>query len=363
MAYFAGMVILTYLCALTAKMSPIRKRGVIGQYIPNPFGFVIPAVLFALFSGYRNNVGDTFFYMYSFDLLDIDKPVEFAFKGSALFDFFQYRLKLHTDDAQHLILITAAVFCIPAVYTLYHYADPYELGIYLFVTTSYYTVSMNGIRQYMATAFILLGTKYIFSPRNTDFFKYLALVIAAWLLHSSALIMIPIYFIVRRRAWAPITMLLLAGTVFATLVFDRILPSFLSAIEDTEFGIYDEVGWFTSGTERGASFMRVLVLLVPLALAYMSRERIADALGRPGDIIINLSIINLLFYILALYNWIFARLAIYTGIYAIILITWLVAHGYEKEDGQKVYWGSILMYAVNFYNLKYTVDGYRSDYF
>jgi len=181
MAYFAGMVVVTYLCALIAKVFPIKKRGVIGQYIPNPFGFIIPAVLFVLFSGYRNNIGDTFHYMYSYNFVEVDKidPVKLRFAGSSLFDFFQYRLQLRTDNAQYLVLTSSAVFCIPAVYTLYKFAYPYELGIYLFVATTYYATSMNGVRQYMAAAFILLGTKYIFSPKKSDFFKYLIFVILA----------------------------------------------------------------------------------------------------------------------------------------------------------------------------------------
>jgi len=175
--------------------------------------------------------------------------------------------------------------------------------------------------------------------------------------------MIPVYFIVRRRAWTPLTVALLVGTVFLTLIFDSILPSFFKAIDETDFGHYTENGWFTSGSETGASFARVAVLLIPLAMAYISRRRLSEILGPPVDIVVNLSIMNLLFHILALYNWIFARFAIYTTIYVIILITWLVAHGSKKEDGQKLYWGSIAMYSVYLYLLRYTITEYRSDYY
>ncbi len=365
MIIFTAIVIISYLAALFSKLYPINRQGSIGQPLPNPMGFIVPAVLFSAFSGLRRNLGDTDMYIYSYERMNPDtmEAVHFEFSGGTAYNVLQYYCRLKTDDPTLLIFITAVISCVPVIYIIYKYSCPYEVGIYLYVTTSYFSFSMNGIRQYMAASILLLASKYLFSEKKTDFLKYFAFVLIAWLLHESALIMIPIYFVVRRRAWSLFTIAMLIGTILATLLFDTFLPQFLGALEDTSYSQYAENGWFTSGNETGSNIIRVAVLVVPIALAYMQRKRLWDILGRKMDIMVNLSIINLMFYILSLYNWIFARLAIYTSIYAVILITWLIVYGFQREDGKKIYWGSVALYAVYFYFVRYSVDAYRSSHF
>ena len=363
MSWFALVVTGCYFVALFAVMAPLRRPNALRtDPMPNPLGFLLPAAAFGVFSGLRINIGDTAGVVIAYRMMSANTTPHFRIAANQIYMFMEQSLRTQFEDPYVFLMITALFAVVPTVYILYKYSAPYELAIALYVLTGYYTFSMNGIRQYMAAGILILGAKYLFSEKKSGFLKYLALVLIAWTIHSSALIMIPVYFIVRRRAWTPFTTVLLIGTVFLTLAFDAVLPSFLNVLEDSDYSIYAESGWFTSGAEQGSSVIRVFVLIVPLALAYLWRFRMSEAMGRRWDILVNLSVLNLAFYILSLYNWIFARMAIYTSIYVIIMMTHLISKG-GREQFRTLYFSMIGLYVFYFYYIRYSITEYQSELF
>ena len=365
MIWFTAIVAGSFVIAFVSRAMPRRRLNMFGEPVPNILGFVIPAAAFGVFSGLRNNMGDTFFYVYSYHLLDRDtmEPVHFSFTGGIMYPLLQYWCRLRSDEPHELIMITALLACIPIVYFIYKFSCSYELGIALYVLTGYFTFSMNGIRQYAAAGILILGARYMLSDKKTDFFKFLLFVFAAWLFHSSALVMIPIYFVVRRKAWSPMTFLFLLGTVFVTLIFNQILPTFLDILENTDYSRYADNGWFTEGTEEGSNIIRVFVLLVPLVFAFLEREYYRMQYGRKWDILVNLAVINLAFYILSLYNWIFARFAIYTSVYVVVMMTYVIVRGINPEKVRWLYPTSLALYVGYFYYVRYSIMTYASDLF
>ncbi len=85
--------------------------------------------------------------------------------------------------------------------------------------------------------------------------------------------------------------------------------------------------------------------------------------GRKWDILVNIGIINLAFYILSLYNWIFARFAIYTSIYVIVMMTYVITRGAVPQKSKWLYPSSLLLYIFYFYNVRYSIMPYSSDLF
>lgn len=59
-----------------------------------------------------------------------------------------------------------------------------------------YFSAFNGMRQWIASIILFWAIKYIW---NDNFIKYFICVILASTIHISALIMIPVYFIVKER--------------------------------------------------------------------------------------------------------------------------------------------------------------------
>jgi len=362
MTYLIIILIICYITAAFSVRYPLRVIGGLGQPLPNPVGFAVPAVLFTIFSGLRNNLGDTFYTKHAYDLLTDDMPAPKIGERDILYNYLLYILRQITEKPQLLVFVGAVVSCVPVIYIIYRYSFAYELGIYLFVATSYYTFSFNGMRQYMAAGILVLGTKYLFSQEKKAWLKYALIVLIAASFHSSAIIMLPVYFVVRRKSWSLTTFAVIFSSVVATLTFDAFLPQFLNVVARSDFSIYNESGWFINGEETGSSFIRVLVVAAPLLIAYLSKERLKK-LGKTGDILVNLAVLNFSFYLISLYNWIFARLAIYTGIYYIILLSWLIMNSFRNKDKYKVYLACVILYALYFWAVRYSVVGYSSNYF
>lgn len=357
-----GITIFSWILANLSQRYPIKKRGALGQPLPSPFGAIIPALVFTVFAGLRSTAGDTYYYIHSY-LSISDNPSYPALSldyGGLGYDFLQVLIRRITPEYWPLIMLTSALSIIPVIIILYRFAYPFDLAIFLYVTTGYFSLSMNGIRQYVATGILLLGTKYLFSIKKGDWVKFLLFILAAYFFHKSAIIMIPLYLLVRRPAWKPITFAMLFGSVVALVFFDMLMPSFLGALEESSYSNYAENGWFTSGKEGGSNALRVIVAAVPVVLAYIYRKRM-KFLGPAGDILINLNFVHMAFYVISLYNWIFARLAIYTSVYFIILLVWVFQLAFDPKDKPTVYFVMIILFSIYFSYLYYTVEGYSSE--
>ncbi|MDR1928042.1 MAG: EpsG family protein [Oscillospiraceae bacterium] len=349
---FGYLSLITAVCCLSgflANQFPLRRRTLLGNEIPNPLGFLAPTMILLLLSGLRRNVGDTFFYRHSYLLfLDMGAPApKLSFTGNILFGELQYLCsKLPEIEfagqpqyGQLLIFLSALLFLAPAIFVLYKYSDSYGVSLFLFIATGVFMNSMNGIRQYAAAGLLLLGTKYFFAPKMwKGFLCFLPFCLLAWGIHSSALMMLPFFFLCRVRAFSVWSYLMVLGAGGAVLFSDLVMPNLLDTISATEYGHYDASGWFSSGEETGSTFLRAVASLAPVVLAYFFRERFR-ALGKPGDILVNLSFLLTAINILGVYNWIFVRLGIYFYVFHILLIT--KVYRCVKED-----YGAVNLYTL-----------------
>ena len=356
-------VAIMILVSLACRNVPLRRRGGIGQPLPNPIAVILPIVFFTLMAALRKNVGDTFYYVHSFELYPGgDNPVTLELFFTEMFLFFQNLIRNLTDDPQWLVAFSA-IMSIPVPFIiLYKYSYPFEMSIFLFVAYGYLGGMMNGMRQYMAAGIVLLGTKFLFSEKKSAFIKYAVIIILAWSMHNSAIVMLPLFVVARRKAWQLSSYVILIGSVCATLAFDAILPSFLGTVEDTSYSVYAENGWFTSGEEGGTNIGRVIVAAYPLIVAFFNQDRLR-LLGKTGDILTNLAFFNVAINIIATYNWLFVRVSIYLMAYYMIFAGWVVWCGVPKKD-RTAYCGIFLILMFLFSRTQgYQIGGYESDYF
>lgn len=352
------------MCAIAAacRRAPLRRPGGLGQPLPNPIAVILPIVFFTTFVALRRTIGDTFFYMYSFKLMPDENLVSMELFFESMYSFFQNAIRNLTDDPQWLIAFSA-VFSIPVpLIILYKYCPRFEMAIFMFVAFSYLGGAMNGMRQYMGASIVLLATRYLFSAKKTDFIKYAVIIMLAYCMHNSAIIMLPLYFVVRRRAWQISSYLMVLGSAVGVVIFDTILPSFLSALEQTDYSNYAQNGWFTSGQEGGSSLIRVMFIAYPLVIAYLNKERL-KMLGRIGDILVNIVFVDVAIYMIAMYNWIFARLAIYLAIYFMIFVVWVVNYAVPPKDRSIFAFATVAVYFLYSRMDSFMIAAYESDYF
>lgn len=316
--------------------------------------FMILAVILTLVlvAGLRNNIGDTFFYMHLYDISDFSWEFVLSQKDIG-FGILQMILKRFSDDPQLLVFTTALITNFLIVIILYKYSRIFELSIYVYITSGMYIVSMNGIRQYLAAAILFTATKYLFEG---NWKKYSLIVLFASTFHQSALILIPIYFIVRRKAWTGTTYIMILVAIIFTLGFNQFSQVLFSAIEDSQYSEYQNFD------EGGANIIRVIVYAMPVILAYLGREKMRIIFPN-SDYIVNMSLLAVVFMIIATQNWIFARFTIYFGLYELILISW-VTKLFSDNNQKFIYYMILVCYFIYFFYENVISLGliYKSDF-
>ncbi|WNR43791.1 EpsG family protein [Paenibacillus roseipurpureus] len=331
---------------------PIRSGSGLVWMKPNAWLTAIVMATFALVAGLRNNIGDTFFYMYSYKLSSFTWAEVMAEKDIG-FGILQKILKSFTQNPQLLIFLTAAVTNILIIYVLYKYSKLFELSIYIYITSGLYIVSMNGVRQFLASAIVFAATTFLFQG---NWKKYFLVVGFASLFHGSAFILIPIYFIVRRKAWTSSTFMLVIGAVVLIIGYGAISNAIFTAIADTHYSEYQNF------QEGGANMIRVAISAVPLVLAYIGRHKLREIFPY-GDYVVNMSLLNFIVMAVATQNWIFARFTIYFGLYNVLLMSWVISLFMRKQQ-KLVYYAVLGFYLVYFYyeNVVTLDIIYKSDF-
>jgi transmembrane protein EpsG len=347
-------LVLVFLFSYFARYfsSTLVFNGSLMSIKPNKLFAFGTMLSFIFVSGLRNNIGDTPFYKHTYVINDFNWEFVKA-QDEVGFAVLQMILKRYSDDPQILIFTTALITNVLIIIGLYKYSRLFELSIYVYITGGLFLVTMNGIRQCLATAIIFIGTKYLI---NGNWFKYILIVIFASLFHQSALILIPIYFLVRYKAWTKATLILLSFSVIIVLGFNQFSKVLFSVIENSQYGVYSQFD------EGGASVIRVFVFAMPLVIAFFGREKLREIYPE-SDYIVNMALIGLSFMIISTSNWIFARFNIYFELYQIILISWIVKV-FREKDQRLVYYAIILCYfAYYFYESVINLNiVYKSNY-
>jgi transmembrane protein EpsG len=338
-------LLVVFVCATLARMIPLIRRdalplapdGLAPPVKPNKLFVAVAAASFVLVSGLRSNIGDTPFYAYSYYLLE-PTFAGFSFEGDFGFNAMQIALKMVTEDPQALIFLTALATNVLIVAGLYGYSRMIEVSLFLYITTGMFTVSMNGIRQYLAAAILFAGTRWLI---RGDWKKYFLIVLLAATIHKTALIMLPLYFLVRKRAWTRASLLLIALAVLVAIGFDMFFGALLVLLEGSRYAIY---GQFDEG---GANIIRVAVAGIPLLVAFLGRRKLRS-IWPESDVFVNMTLLGFLFMVISTANWIFARFNIYFGLYSLVLFTWIIplfAERYRKL----AYYGVLVFHLLYFY--------------
>ena len=313
MAIYISNLILTTILAIIFNRKKMNKWWAI-------IFVTIPLVCIA---GFRWKVGTDFgTYYATFEQIP-NYTFSFLF-GNTYSDFIPYErgfsvliwlIGVINKNPQFIIFITSLINIGLVVYTLKKYSEHFGLSIYLYITTMIYYSAFNGIRQWIASVIIFLALKYIF---QRNFKKYLIFVIIASTIHISALIMIPVYFIVAFKPFGKKMIMI----VICFAVISMLLSPILSSLEVFTLGTRYE-SYTTIGSEdNGVNIFRVLVAAVPVTISFVYYKRLKN--DKESRYLINFSILNLLVLLLATQSTIISRFNMYFELYNLLLYPKLV---------------------------------------
>lgn len=287
--------------------------------------FLISAVALIIISGLRSSVGDTGYYMYSYE--NLSSNFMDVFKNRDLgFGIYQYLIKLMFLHPQWLIIFTSAITLFLILNTLYHYSFSISFSIFLFISSGIYISTMNGMRQYLAAAIVFSATGLLLESKK---WKYFLIVLLASLVHSSALIMIPSYYFVKRKAWSKSVFIISILSIFIVLNFSAVFEYFSFILGHTKYGMY--VDSFGTEAYQGANILRILFASVTVIFAFLFRKDLQNKFDW-YNVFSNFALLNFLIMVFSSQNWLFARVGFYFSLYNLLLLPAVFYNCIEKKE-------------------------------
>lgn len=233
---------------------------VLEQKSLNRRSFWMPFIVLTLFGAIRSHRVGTDSGHYTKDFrsnLDIYnfKFDEFVEIGYQLLEFSLLKV---TNNYFWLFLITSLVVVYCYLIILRKYSVNYWFSVFLFLTLGIYTFFFNGLRQGLGMAIFVLATPYLLQKR---FVPYLVICICASFFHTSALFMLPFYFLVNLRI-KPLYKIL--ASFIGSLVISSFLINYIASTNERYEG-YTEVS-DNAGGLLTLGFYTVLLLFIYLII-------------------------------------------------------------------------------------------------
>ncbi len=225
------------------------------------------------------------------------------------------------------------------------YSENFFLTLFVFIaSTDYMSWMHNGIRQFLAVTVTFAATPLLLQKK---YIPYCLAVLLASAFHQTALMMIPIAFIVQGKAWNKKSLLAIAAMTIAIAYADQFTNLLDSALEDTQYN--NVVSEWSQAGDDGTNLLRVLVYAVPTILSIVGLPYIQEVNDPVVNLSCNMGILSTMLYCLsAVTSGLFiGRLPIYCSLYSSgILLPWLLRHMFSKGSQKYIYGIMIAAYSL-----------------
>lgn len=352
-------------------MSQITARQVcVGNEVyekrVNLFIAIMTFSVIIFFAGLRSYVGDTAAYIKMFNEYPLlSDAYDVIFDETARepgFRLFSILIKTYISVEPNIwLFIIATISGICIVYTLYKYSSNYGMSIFLFMTSCQFSWMFNGMRQFLVASIMFACTDFILKKKPVP---YIAIALIMSTIHLSALIFVPIYFLVQGEPWDRKTMMFVICIVLAIVFTEKFTSILDTVVESTDYATSMEE---FKDTDDGTNPIRIVVESVPVILAFIYRERIKNKLTPILKLSINMSLVASGLYMIskiARSGIMLGRLPIYFSMYNLILLPWLINNIFEKNEKRLVNFLMIICYLGFFYyqmEITWNGLGYISD--
>lgn len=345
------VIIFGILANVTSKTVCVDSENMIYEQRANLFFVLMTFSVIIFFASLRSSVADTAAYVsmfksYPSDLSQIDGLLNGVAKRYPGFLVLTVILKKFTSDYNVWFTIIAVISGICVMIPLYKYSSNFGVSAFLFMASCQFSWMFNGMRQFLVASIIFACTGLVLRRK---FIPYTIIVCLLSTIHTSALILIPMYFIVTGEPWNKRTMLFVGGIILAILFTSKFTGVLEDVVENTDYATSMEE---FKETDDGTSIMRIAVESVPIIIAFMYRNKIKDKLTPIIKLSINMSLVASGLYVIskiARSGIMLGRLPIYFSMYNLILLPWLIKNIFNKEEKRLVYYLMIVLYLVFFY--------------
>lgn len=301
-------------------------------------------------AGTRTDIGDTAAYRRMFRALSGNLSeiasvldVEGKDRGFTIFSIIVKSIIGNQDKVFFTIIATIVLLCVARTYK--HYSCNFIMSMFLFIASSDYVQwNYNGMRQFIPVAIIFACTGLMLRKK----YVWLALIIALLsTIHMSALLMIPMIFVVQGKPFNVRTMGFMAAILAAIFLLEDFTDLLTGFMESTQYA--GEVDQYLS--TEGTNILRVMVFAIPPLLALIFRKRVLASNDKRIYLAVNMSVASFGCYLLSGFtSGIFiGRIPIYFSLYNYILLPWLIERVFNKASARLVYVCMIGLYLAFYY--------------
>lgn len=355
MSGYLFVILWVGLCAFLSKYVFVKKKELVCGVEEERYSWLTAFIVFLpliIVAGSRGYVFDTTAYINWFTKT-IPSSLGEAFsifgtdeKDKGFYLLSSFIKSVFGNDYHIYLMIIAAIQGLIILSIYRKYSINYVLSVFLFVASVDYIGWMfNGTRQFLAVTMVFAATPLILKKK---YFPLLCIILLAFTMHKTALIMIPIILICQGKAFNKRTIIFIVVVLLATAFlgsFTSILDSILS---DTDYANYSDKTQFGDGT----SPIKAIIFSIPFIFSIIGRKRIKELDNPIIDFSANMSIITSGLYIMAVIlpgGALFGRLPIYASLYNYILLPWEIEKICSKNAKPVVYGLLIIGYLAYFY--------------
>jgi len=216
------------------------------------------------------------------------------------------------DSPITFFLLSAFVTVSLYILTIKKYSNIFQMGVLLFVFIGSWHGSFNAMRQYMAAAIIFAGHRYIYEKKLK---KYILIVAVASCFHITALVMLPIYFLVNKKISLK-SISIVAGMVVVIRYSYDFLFAIMSFVKENDQTQYAYM-------LREVNATRISVAFAPLLIAFIAKNT-KEMQDSETQFYVMLLIVNAGFMFGTSGSAYLARIGIYTECYGALALPRLI---------------------------------------
>ena len=350
--YIYLVMITGYIICLSVNSFEIEELSGKKCYRAKPvvaFLYIIPLIYFAWQRDL--SIGDSGSYTVMFQRLPSDffglvSYLEINSKDPG-FTIFCWLIKIVGGTPRFMFLTIAVIQGCSLFYVYRKYSSNYYLSILLFViSTDYVSWMQNGVRQFLAVSIIFAATSWLLEKR---YFRMILVVLFASLFHQSALLMMPVIFIVNGKALNTkmlIVMLLILASITFLSAFTNILEGVLQETQYQTVVSDYTVGEFVE--DDGTNPFRILVYSIPVIIGLVGKKIIDYKDNKVINLSMNMGMLTAGFYLVSAFtSGIFlGRIPIYFSLYNYILIPWELKYIFKPSEAKYITILMIVLYLI-----------------
>lgn len=164
-----------------------------------------------------------------------------------------------SDDGAAFIFITAALTVSLFVFTMAKHTDDFFFVVLIYIFTSCWSGCFNGVRQYLAAAILFAGHRLMYERK---FIKFCIVVFLASSFHITALIMLPMYFIITTKLDIKKIVFILVSGIALVFSYD-FLFGLIGIMKDSETGGAD-----TTYAQNDIHPLRIAIAFAPILVYF-----------------------------------------------------------------------------------------------